>query len=314
MFESGTATFTDPGTYGGSIPGARINLVLTGGGEFKARVTTAKLRHLRLGRSRESVPRTSFVKLLLGRVIVAFPTSFKPPQIWGGTKLRPGDLVIYGTGEGLHQRTSAPGHWGFISLAPKDLAAFGLALLGAALDPPASARILRPSAGAAHLLRLHARACRLAETKPELIQHEKVSRAIEQDLLPALFTCLAADDVQAVAWQRRASVMDRFEMLLETHCQMRLYSRQLCAAVGVPERTLRVYCTDSLGMSPGSYVRLRRLNLARAMLQRSNPATGSVAETAKQYGFSELGRFAAVYRRAFGETPSATLWGPHKLL
>jgi AraC-like DNA-binding protein len=316
MVGSGTATFTDPGDYRGSITGASINLVQTGGGEFKARLTWVKLRHLRMGRGRENVSHITFVKSALGTVLVAFPISFKPPQIWGGANLSRGDIVIHGLGGGFHQRTSGASQWGFVSLAPKDLAAYGRALLGVDLVPPPAVRILRPPAGAvAHLLRLHAQACRLAETKPGLIPQREVARAMEQDLLPALFSCLIADDAyaQGVAWQRRASIMDRLETVLETHCSTQLDTRALCAAIDVPERTLRVYCAESLGMSPGSYVRLRRLNFARATLQRSDPATGSVAQTAKQYGFSELGRFAAVYRRVFGKPPSATLWGPHKL-
>jgi AraC-like DNA-binding protein len=316
MVESGTATFTDPGGYRGSVTGASIDLVQTGGGEFKVRLTWVKLPHLRLGRGRESAPRINFVKLVPGKVLVAFPISFEPPQIWGGRKLSRGDIVIYGRGEGLHQRTSGASQWGFISLVPKDLATYGRALLGADFVPSPAARVLRPPAvAAAHLLHLHAQACRLAEAKPELIPHREVARAIEQELLPALFSCLTADEAyaRAEAWRRRASAMDRLETILEANCATQLDTHTLCAAIGVPERTLRVYCADTLGMSPGSYGRLRRLNLARATLRRSDPATLSVAETARQYGFSELGRFAAAYRRVFGERPSATLWAPHKL-
>ena len=63
----------------------------------------------------------------------------------------------------------------------------------------------------------------------------------------------------------------------------------------------------------GSYVRLRRLNLVHAELQRAVPAAGGAAEIDKQFGFSELGRFAATYRYVFGETPSITLWSPAKI-
>jgi AraC family ethanolamine operon transcriptional activator len=60
-------------------------------------------------------------------------------------------------------------------------------------------------------------------------------------------------------------------------------------------------------MSPSRYLRLRRLNMVRAALQRAKPAPGAIAELAKRYGFSELGRFATCYRETFGEAPSATL-------
>jgi AraC-like DNA-binding protein len=60
-------------------------------------------------------------------------------------------------------------------------------------------------------------------------------------------------------------------------------------------------------MNPTTYGRLRRLNLVRATLRRADPATVTVAEVARRYGFSELGRFATTYRSVFGEVPSTTL-------
>jgi len=180
-----------------------------------------------------------------------------------------------------------------------------------ALAPPPAARILGPPPkAAANLLRAHAQACRLAETRPDMIAHREVARAIEQDLLHALVNCLTTDEVHldAGARQRRASIMARFEDVLASHSDRQPPMPELCAAVGVPERTLRICCAEFLGMSPGNYARLRRLNLVRAALRRGNPAV-SIEATARQYGFSELGRFAAAYRNLFGEAPSATLRG-----
>jgi transcriptional regulator GlxA family with amidase domain len=81
----------------------------------------------------------------------------------------------------------------------------------------------------------------------------------------------------------------------------------LCSAIGVPERTLRVCCTEFLGMSPTRYLLLRRLNMARSALRRADPATASVAEIARSCQFQEPGRFAVTYRTIFGEMPSSTL-------
>jgi AraC-like DNA-binding protein len=50
---------------------------------------------------------------------------------------------------------------------------------------------------------------------------------------------------------------------------------------------------------------LRRL--ARFALRRADPTTATVAEIARRFQFSELGRFAVAYRRIFGEMPSITL-------
>lgn len=312
MDGSGTTTFTDPDDYRASVIGARINFVLTGRGDFKARLTWVRLRHLSLVRRQDNVPRIAFVTLPPKLVVVAFPTSLDRPQIWGGTKLDFGDIILHGLGERIHQRTSGDSQWGFISLAPEDLAAYGSALTSVALAPPPFARILRPpSIAAAHLLHLHAQACRLAETKPEIIAHRQVARALEQDLIHALINCLTAGDERghASARHRHTEIMARFEDVLAAHDNKQLPMPELCAAIGAPERTLRMCCAEFLGMSPGSYARLRRLNLVRAALRRADPATASIAEIAQRYGFSELGRFAAVYRAAFGERPSTTLRG-----
>jgi len=128
-------------------------------------------------------------------------------------------------------------------------------------------------------------------------------------LLHALVNCLEADDANGDLETRRhhADIMVRFEDVLSAHIGPRLNMPELCAAVGVSERTLRVCCNEFLGMSPTRYRLLRRLNTVRSALQRADPATASVGEIARSFEFSELGRFAATYRAVFGELPSTTL-------
>jgi transcriptional regulator GlxA family with amidase domain len=159
------------------------------------------------------------------------------------------------------------------------------------------------------LLRLHSKACRLAETRHKLIAYPEVARALEQELLHALVNCLSADDADGnlKTRQHHADIMVRFEDALTAHRGPPLNMPALCSAVGVPERTLRVCCTEFLGMSPTRYLLLRRLNMARAALRRADPATASVAEIARIYQFQEPGRFAVTYRTIFGEMPSSTL-------
>ena len=55
---------------------------------------------------------------------------------------------------------------------------------------------------------------------------------------------------------------------------------------------------------------LRRLKTVRLALRDADPGTTGVAEIAASYGFTELGRFAVVYRTEFGELPSTTLQRP----
>ena len=77
--------------------------------------------------------------------------------------------------------------------------------------------------------------------------------------------------------------------------------------LGVNARTLRLITHEFVGMGPVQYLRLHRLNRVRLALARSNPRLVSVGDVAGMYGFWESGRFAAIYRATFGESPSETL-------
>jgi AraC-like DNA-binding protein len=310
MAECGTATFTNPDDYRSGIGDAKVNLVLTGRGDFKARLTWLKLRHLHVLRGRENIPRIAYVALLPARAFVSFSLGCGANATWNGIALRPGDVVFHARGERSHVWTKGASYWGLVSLPVGQLVVYGKALTGLELAPPAAGRVLRPSAAAAaHLRRLHAKACHIAEARPETIANQEVARALEQQLVHALIDCLTAADARGnlATKHHHAGIMLRFEDALSAQASRRLSAPELCAAIGVPERTLRACCTEFLGASPGRYLRLRRLNMVRAALRRADPVSASVAEIAQRYQFSELGRFAAAYRAIFGETPSATL-------
>ena len=310
MAENGTATFANPDDYQAGIGDASVNIIVTGGGDFNARLTWLNLRRLYVLRAFENLPRIAFFSLSPAQVFVSFPASEGLPLTYGGLGLQFGDVVFHSRGERMHQRTDGESQWGLMSLPPEQLAACGKALTGLKLTSPSAGRALRPSWGAAvRLLRLHSKACRLAETRHKLIANPEVARALEQELLHALVNCLTADDANGNLKTRRhhADIMVRLEDALAVHSGPQLNMPALCAAIGVPERTLRVCCTEFLGMSPTRYLLLRRLNMVRSALRRADPVTASVAEIARSCQFLEPGRFAVTYRTIFGETPSSTL-------
>lgn len=81
----------------------------------------------------------------------------------------------------------------------------------------------------------------------------------------------------------------------------------ICASVGVSERTLQYAFRAYVNMSPMIYLRFCRLNRVRAALRASDPRTTTVTNVAMQFGFLHLGRFALDYKQVFGESPSTTL-------
>ena len=306
---SGTGTFIDSDDYRASLGHLRIDLLATSQGAFHARLTWVMLHHLRLLHSEEDLPRIAYVSLDPALIFVAFATRPDPPMLWGGAELQTGDLIFHRRGERFHQRTTGPCGWSLMGMVPEHLERYGGALSGTALAAPAETRILLPAArDVARLRRVHAQACRLAETRPKVLAHPEVARAIEQGLIHALITCLAArtrDD--GAARRHHTRIMVRFEEVLRDHPNGPLQMRELRSLVGVSERTLRSCCAEFLGISPARYMLLRRLKAVRIALRDADPATASVAEIAGGYGFTELGRFAVAYRTAFGESPSTTL-------
>lgn len=310
MIGCGTNTFTDPDDYRANVPGLNIALVLTGSNTFRSDVTWVQMDHIRLVRIAECAPRIAFVSLAPAPVFVSFPLHSDPQPIWNGVRLRRGEIIIHGSGEHFHQLTVGSARWGLISLAPDQLHRFSKTLTGQDLEPPKAARFLRmPPNIAGHFLRLYTQACGLARSRPDLMAHREVARALEQDLIHALVNALTSGEPlsSSTTRQRHAVIMDRFECVLESQHGRSLPTPELCAAIGVPERTLRMCCAEFVGRSPLNYARLRRLNLARSQLMRNDLATASIATIARNLGFSEPGRFATAYRSIFGEAPSVTL-------
>ncbi len=77
-------------------------------------------------------------------------------------------------------------------------------------------------------------------------------------------------------------------------------------AFGVSARWLQRCFIERWGQAPMEFVAARRLARTRARLTDSDRAT-VVEEVARQSGFSHPGRFAVLYRRVYGESPSQTV-------
>jgi AraC-like DNA-binding protein len=299
-----------PDDYSAAIGAGRVDLFVTAGGDFDGRLTWLNLGELNVLQGRENLPRIGFVALPPVQAIISFPASRESSLTYCGIGLHFGDFVFHGLGERSHQRTDGGGIYALISLSYEKLAACSKALTGQSISPPSDGKIMRPARGAAKtLLALYSKTCRLVETRPELMANPGVARSLEQEMLHALVNCLTGEKIGESAGRRRrhTHIMVRFEEALAVQNDPHLNLSTLCAAIDVPERTLRLCCVEFLGMSPIRYHLLRRLNRARSALRRAHPEPTSVRAVALELQFHELGRFAAAYRAAFGETPSSTL-------
>ena len=214
MAESGTVTFASPDDYRAAIRAGTVNLIVTGGGSFNARLTWLNLGHLHVFRGREKLPRIGFFSLSPAQTFVSFPTKAGAPLTYGGIGLRFGDLVLHSRGERMHQRIDGEGQWGFISLPPEQLAACSKALTGykhrVATGRPgtAAATERRQTFVGAPFKDLSSR-----RNEHQLIANPEVARALEQELIHALVNCLTVGDAGGNLKKRRhhTDIMIRFE-------------------------------------------------------------------------------------------------------
>ncbi len=94
---------------------------------------------------------------------------------------------------------------------------------------------------------------------------------------------------------------------LHEHADEAITMETLVEQSGVSARSLYAGFRNFQNASPMAVLKSERLHRARADLLAADPAHITVTEIATKWHFFHLGRFAADYRKAFGEAPSATL-------
>ena len=315
MPSSAVRTFTDPADYAAAIRATRAELTVLGRGSFAGKLTRIDLHHLWMQRFSDNLPRIAHSAAMTGRAIISFRTELGPDLRWGGIDVQPASIMRHSEGQNSFQRSSGSACWGAMSLPIEEMVSVGTAVAGCDLTPPADMLIVTPPPAAmAKLLRLHAAAGQLAEDAPAVIAHPEAARSLEQALIEAMVACLDIGEVREdrSALRQHGLILRRFRRAMEENPDQTLYIPELCTAIGVSDRTLRVCCQEQLGMSPSRYLLLRRMNLARRVLRESAPTTTTVTEIATQYGFWQFGRFAGEYKSLFGELPSTTLGHPRE--
>jgi AraC-like DNA-binding protein len=84
-------------------------------------------------------------------------------------------------------------------------------------------------------------------------------------------------------------------------------AEEVSTACGVSRRSLFAAFQAHHATGPIAWLRQRRLEAARALLEKPQRGDLRVADVALELGFFHVGEFAAAYGRVFGESPSVTL-------
>lgn len=149
----------------------------------------------------------------------------------------------------------------------------------------------------------------MTRESPGLLAHETLRRVLVQSLCDQLMVCSNQPEPRKLANDTTAAtrlrVVREARQYMSNHADEAISVPDLCAAIHVSRRTLQYSFQDVLQMSPVPYLRALRLNGMRRALRCGGDEP--VGDRAARWGFWHLSRFAADYRRMFGELPSQTL-------
>jgi AraC-like DNA-binding protein len=306
-----TSLFSEPDDFQAALrEEGVVGFLVTGRGQFRARLTQIALHRLRLAAGEEELPRVAFITIPPGMVLVSLPIGGRPSPIWGGIETRMGEMMTLGPGERVYARTGGPCAWAAIQVPAEDLVQYGRALSGAGFVVPPAARWRPPLIAGRDARSLHRAAIHMAEARSTALIDIEAAHGLEQQLIQALIECLCSGPAKETSAARRhRGIVAGFEDLLQTDPFPSM--TEICSALGVSERMLRECCKKHLGMGPSRYRHFRRMQQVHRALRKENPGTGSVSEVAERYAIRDLGRFAGEYRALYGELPSATLRRRH---
>jgi AraC-like DNA-binding protein len=138
-------------------------------------------------------------------------------------------------------------------------------------------------------------------------------RALEQTLLMLFLDCIDGSLPASPTARETPSEahVRRLEEWMDINVSEPVSVEDLARAAGVSVRSLQIACRRWRGCTPMDLLRRRRLDAAGEALRRAEPGA-TVTAVATEFGFFNFGRFAALYRDRFGETPSQTLAAPSR--
>jgi AraC family ethanolamine operon transcriptional activator len=130
--------------------------------------------------------------------------------------------------------------------------------------------------------------------------------ALETDLVLTFASgFLAGKEIPYINRSNRSRALKRALLYIHEHQAELVTIDRLCRQTATSLSTLQRVFREHFGVSPKQYLNAVRLSgVHRALL---NPGeTRTISDVASEWGFWHMSKFAADYKRHFGECPSAT--------
>jgi AraC-like DNA-binding protein len=300
----------DADDYTASITALEVDAIRIGRGPAPCRVLSLSTERVAATSCEIGFPMLTHSFIPEDRIAFAVMLDTPAQSRWCGVPLQSNSVIVYGP-HAEHLAINQPGLRFTFGVARIDVLREVADRLGLELQIPPAGSVQRfptsPSTRATSH-ELH----RLVNTDPIAAPRRRTG----QRALRALAGFFATErPLQRIGHGRgfdsRQIVLDCVEFADETG---RIPSMsELIAAANVSERRLRVAFTDEFDRPPSQFFRAWALKRANRRLRQAESTELTVTEVAMQLGFEHLGRFAAHYRRMYGESPSSTLRGQTRL-
>jgi AraC-like DNA-binding protein len=167
------------------------------------------------------------------------------------------------------------------------------------------------SASGQSWLRLVDYAASELSTPESLVRHFPMARQhLEQMVITGLLLGHSHNYSDALFKPQSAAApyyVKQAEAYIEHHFADPMSLADIAAHAGVSARSLQNGFQNFRNLTPMAFLRSVRLQHAYRALIKADPSISTVTGIALSCGFSHMGEFSAMYRRAFGETPRQTL-------
>lgn len=132
-------------------------------------------------------------------------------------------------------------------------------------------------------------------------------RALEDGLLVEALNLVVSGEPLQLSKDASRRTVDRARDLMLSLEGKSMTLLDVCRQVGASPRKLTYCFREQLGVSPGYYWKVIRLNRARKDLQRAAPDGTDIYSVVARHGFWHLSQFSQDYKRHFVERPSDTV-------
>ena len=196
MPQSATSVFIDPDDFAAALVHEGIrDLIITGCGRFRARLTWVALPSLRLLAGEERLSRAAFVAVPDDMVLVVLRGGTHRAPIWDGLVLQASEIMTLGPGSCAQMRTDGDCRWSAILAPVCDLTRSGREVVGDTFSIPTGMRRWHPPrATRQHLQSLHAATIHAVEFRQGELIGPDAAHGLDQQIIVELIECLCSGD------------------------------------------------------------------------------------------------------------------------